>query len=132
MWENLRLFSVLIPAVISVYALFLRLIYEPSMGEYTSVLLGVSWAFPIVVIILSGCDILDLYGRWNRTLEAIAHLSKLEKLLGQDDQLPQDKRVFKDDTHLFQRYQDKTIGINTEEQFIKKNIIKFNCIQVSC
>jgi hypothetical protein len=126
MWDNLKLFSVLIPAVITVDTLFLNFIYEDSMKEHTLELLWFSFAFPVMVILLSVSGNMDLFRRWNRTLEAIVHLNKLEKLLGLDEPLPQDKKVFEDDTHLFQRYHTETIGLKTEEEFIKKNRYKFN------
>jgi hypothetical protein len=126
MWDNLRLFSVLIPAVITVDTLFLNFIYEPSMKEHTLQLLPISLAFPAVVISLSVAGFMDLFRRWKRTLEAIVHLNKLEDLLGLNEPLPQDKKVFEKDTHLFQRYHDETKDFKTEKDFIKKNRFKFN------
>jgi hypothetical protein len=96
-----------------------------SRSRHKLELLWFSLAFPAVVIILSVSGNIGLYRRWDRTLEAIAHLSKLEKLLGLDDPLPQDKKAFKDDTHLFQRYYNSNVGLNKQEEFIKKNRYKF-------
>jgi hypothetical protein len=126
MWDNLKLFSVLIPAVITVDILFLNFIYEDSMKEHILELLWFSLAFPVMVILLSVSGIMDLFRRWNRILEAIVHLNKLEKLFGLDEPLPQDKKVFEDDNHLFQRYHAETTGLKTEAEFIKKNRYKFN------
>jgi hypothetical protein len=126
MWDNLKLFSVLIPAVITINTLFLIFIYGDPMKEPTLELRLISLAFPVMVISLSVAGNIDLFRRWNTTLEAIVHLNKLEDLLGLNESLPQDKKVFENDTHLFQRYHIKAKGIKTEAEFIKKNRLKFN------
>jgi len=76
MWENMRFYSVLIPSIITVYTLFLGLINQPLLTGYASGFLKVSWAFPSAIIVVSAFGIIDLYCRWNRILEEIAHLRK--------------------------------------------------------
>lgn len=78
MWENLRFFSVLITAIITANTFFLNLtVNNPSLGN------GVfSLVLPSLVILLSIFGYRDMGRRWERTLEPIAHLNKLEELLG--------------------------------------------------
>jgi hypothetical protein len=125
MWENFKLYAVLIPAIITIDALFLRLIFDVPQ-EHISKLLWFSLVFPSLILGLSVCGNIDLFRRWKRTSEAIAHLNELEKLLGLDRNLPKDKRVFKDDPGLFPRWHASVKNIHTENQFINRNILKFN------
>jgi hypothetical protein len=127
MWDNLRLFSVLIPAVITVNILFLNFIYRDPTKETILELQLISLVFPIMVISLSVAGNVDLFRRWNRTLEAIAHLIKLEGLLGLREPIPEELRnALKEDSYLFQRYHAETTDFKTEEEFIKKNRFKRN------
>jgi hypothetical protein len=146
MWENLKLFSVLIPTIITVGTIFLRVALDPSLTKYTDQLLLGSLVFPSLVILLSACGIIDLHRRWKRTLEAIAHLLKLEALLGLHEYY--EGKVLRRDKHLFERYyrdtkcikteKDATTGkdiktqvdIETEDEFIKRNIRKSNMFTV--
>jgi hypothetical protein len=59
----------------------------------------------------------DLKRRWERTLESIAYLTKLEDLLGLRESLPNGRHVLTKDTKLFQRYFDETEGIASERKF---------------
>jgi hypothetical protein len=142
MWENLKLFSVLIPAIITVGTIFLRLALDPSLAKYIDDMLLLSLVFPVLVVSLSLFGISDLYRRWKRTLEAIAHLLKIEGLLGLHEEYT--GRFLKGDKHLFERYYWNTkfkkkekdikteevieiqVDIETEDDFIKRNIFKNN------
>jgi hypothetical protein len=142
MWENLKLFSVLIPAIISVDTFFLGFIFDNSSQNHTYGLALLSLVLPVLVIALSIFGISDLYRRWKRTLEAIAHLLKLEGLLGLHEYYT--GKLLKGDNHLFERYYRDTkcikiekdiktgkdiktqVDIETEDDFIKKNILKNN------
>ena len=131
LWDNLKLFSVLIPAVITVETFFLKLVYEGSVSKPPPELVWLSLVFPFVIILLSTAGIFDLYRRWIRTLEAIAHLNKLENYLGLDKCLPPEKRLFKNDTRLFQRFYDETKDkkgkvFDRQEDYIKNKRFKFN------
>jgi hypothetical protein len=79
-----------------------------------------------LVISLSILGYREMARRWERTLEAIAHLNKLEELVGLRSVRPEKRKVFEKDDYLFQRYFDKTQRFQTEEQFIKKNMNKRN------
>lgn len=127
MWENIKLFSVLIPAIITVDTFFLGFILSNSLPGYYAV---VTLVFPGLVIGLSWFGFSDLKRRWDRTLEAIAHLNKLEGLLGLHTPR-ENKFVFKNDSHLFQRWydslKDKTgEDIGTERDFIDKKMYEGN------
>jgi hypothetical protein len=143
MWENLKLFSVLIPAIITVDTFFLKMTLDNSLAEYTAILSLFSLVFPIMIISLTLCGNSDLRRRWERTLEAIAHLHKIEDLLGLNEPVTGRINVLKDDSHLFQRYYDntkhtikkkdntgKTIekeeDIKSEQDFIDKKLYEHN------
>jgi hypothetical protein len=121
MWENLKLFSVLIPAIITANSFFLGLTLDDRSWSVYDLL---SIVFPVLIVSLSMYGNKDLRRRWRRTMEAIAHLRKLEKLLGLDSPVPGGLKVFKNDTHLFQRYTNSSEGITAEKDYMDQNMDK--------
>lgn len=122
MWENLKFFSLLISGLITANTFFLGFIFTNSSSRDPSINLGyslITFVLPSLIIYLSLCGFLDLRRRWERTLEAIAHLTKLEDLLGLRASIPLDNDVFSEDTHLFERYFIETEGFVSEDGFIE-------------
>lgn len=129
MWDNLRLFSVLIPAIITIDTFLLGLTIEYSLPWYYTL---ITLVFHGLVIGLTWFGFSDLKRRWDSTLEAIAHLSKLEDLLGLH-KARENEFVFKKDSRLFQRWYDNLRDppmtgeeIDSEENFRKKKMYKDN------
>jgi hypothetical protein len=121
MWESLKFFSLVISGLITANTFFLGFIFSSEVSLDDEILLGYSLttlALPILIIYLSWCGYRDLGRRWERTLEAIAHLTKLEDLLGLRKSIPVDIHVLSTDTHLFERYFKETKGFVSEEGFI--------------
>jgi hypothetical protein len=127
MWENLKFFSGLISAIITVDTFFLKFTLDGSMGsKYTSELTFFSIVLPILVLVLSLCGRNDLRRRWKRTLEAIAHLSKLENLLGLDKSVKEKVHVLAKDNYLFQRFSKSTKNIDSEKDYIYREMNEDN------
>lgn len=127
MWENLKFFSILISGLITANTFFLGFIFDNASPGNALVILGYSlttFALPILIIYLSLCGVLDLKRRWERTLEATAHLTKLEELVGLRSSRPEKREVFEKDNYLFQRYFKETIGIVSEDDFKEKKMKK--------
>jgi hypothetical protein len=123
MWENLKFFSVLISAIITVDTFFLKLTFDGSLPGHAFELSIFSLVFPALVMSLSWFGKNDLKRRWDRTLEAIAHLIKLEDLLGLNARYS--GNALEKDNHLFQRFHDSAEGIKSEEEF-KQNKMNEN------
>jgi hypothetical protein len=67
--------------------------------------------------------------RWERLLESIAHLRKLENILGLDRDISDKLTVLRDDHYLFQRYVETTMTqhqIKSEADFITKHMKGYN------
>jgi hypothetical protein len=126
MWENLKLFSLLIPAVITVDTFFLGFMFDNPSHDFIYGLALLSSVLPGLVIALSWCGSRDLKRRWERTLESIAYINKLEGLLGLREEIPKDKRVFENDRHLFERHFQETKDIKTESEFKAKKMYTNN------
>ena len=77
---------------------------------------------PVVILALSIAGKRDLNRRFHRVLEAIAHLSKLENLLGLDEDISQRLNIFQKDQFLFQRWIQNRIKYASEEEFINGEI----------
>ena len=122
MWNNLKLFSVLIPALISVNAFFLQANFGESFSGYSVI----SLVFPVMIISFSWCGNRDLKRRWRRTLEAIAHLSRLEDLIGMHESIDNKGKIFKKDSRLFPRFYDGVKSFDKQKDFIEANIYKDN------
>jgi hypothetical protein len=127
MWENLKFFSVLISAIITADTFFLKFASEVTNSTVISLFsipVNMIYLFsipiPILVIFLSKYGKQDLRRRWSRTLEAIAHLSKLENLLGLDKEVAGKLTNFKNDTYLFDRFTKDTKHMGCQDDFIKK------------
>lgn len=107
MWTNAEYFFITISALISIN--FVGLGTAASL-ESTLLRSGILLFFPIlssIVIILSwlGRDIAK--HRFVRVLEAIAHIAKLEGILGLDADIQnrlEEAGIFQDDTYLSQRH----------------------------
>ena len=130
MWENLKLFAVLIPAIITIDTFFLQAIFDNELPENTSGFRFLIFLFPSLVITLSLIGESNLKRRWERTLESIGYLNKLEDLLGLRGNLPENRTVFLKDKHLFERYfreiEEEGVAIDTEDDFIEQKRLKNN------
>lgn len=121
MWENLKFFSLLISGLITANTFFLGFIFDNSSPRPSEINVGyslVTFVLPGLIMYLSWSGHRDLKRRWNRTLEAIVHLTKLEDLLGLREFLPPYSDVFSEDTHLFERYIKDTEGFDSGQKFI--------------
>jgi hypothetical protein len=123
MWENLKFFSVLITALITANTFFLNLAVDNlSLGNSLF-----SLVLPSLIILLSIFGYRDMARRWRRTLEAIAHLIKLEGLLGLREPIPEELRnALKENSRLFERSFNTTQGYDTQDKFIDDNMNKRN------
>ena len=128
---------VLIPAIITIDTFFLQAIFDNESPENTSDnkspentfgLRFLIFVFPILAITLSLIGESNLKRRWERTLESIAHLNKLEDLLGLRGDLPKNRTVFLKDKpeRYFREIKEEGVAIDTEDDFIEQKRLKNN------
>ena len=122
---KLKAFAVLIPAIITIDTFFLQAIFDNELPENTSGFRFLIFLFPSLVITLSLIGESNLKRRWERTLESIGYLNKLEDLLGLRGNLPENRTVFLGERY-FRETEEEGVAIDTEDDFIEQIRLKNN------
>jgi hypothetical protein len=119
MWENIKFFCSFISALITADTFFISFVEEFKLQAPSQQLILIP-ILPSIVIAMSILGQRELKRRWSRTLEAIAHLLKLESLLGLNDPLSGKISIFTNDEYLFDRYAKGKNEIKSEDDFRKE------------
>lgn len=113
MWENVRTMTTIIAVLVTADIALMNFIFT-SNSTYWPLLPFL----PSIIIIFSIYSWKDLKNRWRRVLESVAHLIKLESLLGLYGMLP-DSEIFHEDKFLFTRWRRNAVKYATSDDFIK-------------
>jgi hypothetical protein len=125
MWKSVQYFFVLISALISANLVGIGTIVGLKTFQTQFYLLVTFLIIPILVIILSFIGIAILRRRFSRFLELVAHLGKIEGLLGLSVDISerlQKLSAFQKDNYLFQRYVKSRNRYASEKEFIESEL----------
>lgn len=120
-WKSIQYFFLLISALISAHLIALGTILDLDDLQIQFCLLVVSLIFPVLVAGFSLVGTEVVRRRFSRILEFVAHISKVESLLGLDEDISERLRqlnVFAKDMYLFQRFVNGKAKYETEKEFI--------------
>ena len=123
MWENIKYYTTLISVLITADIFILKIL----LGVKMLALSILSLILPTFIIFISRLAEANLERRWRRFLECVVHLAKLESLLGLHEEIPKElKKVFEDDTYLFQSWVESHKKYSNSNEFIEGELIGDN------